>query len=465
MIGGGGNYQLEREIMNVNDSEKKNNLDNKKINKNNIPEEKYISGKEEFYRNFGNFLSGSGLFEIRIPEYHFVIVTEFGQYKRTLDTGTHKYNPITETIHEFKKVRVCEYERGVLLKEGKIIKLLEPGIYMYNKILDEKIEIIKCTNIQENTIGLLSKNGIYLKTLEPGEHYVNTFNNEKLEIVKATIIDEMEKGIKVENGVYKETLEPGKYYENPLLNIKIIPKKLTIVEEGHEGLRLVNGILTERLKPGIYFENQYLNEKILVVNLQIQTKELKEQTIITSDTVTIQIKSILVYQIVDSYKATCLVSEVDFCIREAIKVASQQVLSEYSLDECMGKKLQASNKIKDRVKENCTKYGVEIERIDIRDIEITDTDVSESLAAAAIARRNAESKLINAEAEVKSAELMRKAADELGTGSAIHIREMETMLQMSKNPNVKVHLILNQQMAKIAEEKITKEIIKQNINE
>jgi len=284
-----------------------------------------------------------------------------------------------------------------------------------------------------------------------------------LQIFKATIIDEMEKGIKVENGIYKETLEPGKYYENPLLNTKIIPKKLTIVNEGYEGLRLVNGILTERLKPGIYFENQYLNEKILVVNLQIQTKELKEQTIITADTVTIQIKSILVYQIVDSYKATCLVSEVDFCIREAIKVASQQVLSEYSLDDCMGKKLSLSNKIKERVRENCTKYGVEIERIDIRDIEITDTDVSESLAAAAIARRNAESKLINAEAEVKSAELMRKAADELGTGSAIHIREMETMLQMAKNPNVKVHLILNQQMAKIAEEKITKEIIKQNM--
>ena len=425
--------------------------------------EKYISGKDELYRNVGNFLSGSGLFEIRIPEYYFVIITEFGQYKRILDTGTHKYNPITEKVCEFKKIRVKDYERGVMLKEGKFVKLLEPGIYMYNKVLDEEIKIIKCTNIEENTIGLLSKNGIYLRTIEPGEHYINNFNNESLQIIKTTIIDEMEKGIKVENGIYKETLEPGKYYENPLLNIKIISKKLTIVEEGHEGLRLVNGILTERLRPGIYFENQYLNEKIIVVNLQIQTKELKEQTIITSDTVTIQIKSILVYQIVDSYKAICLVSEVDFCIREAIKVATQQVLSEYSLDDCMQKKLLLSTKIKDSVKVNCIKYGVEIERIDIRDIEITDSDVSESLATAAIARRNAESKLINAEAEVKSAELMRKAADELGTGSAIHIREMETMLQMAKNPNVKVHMILNQQMAKIAEEKITKEIIKQNV--
>lgn len=425
----------------------------------------YVSGINEFYRKCGNFLSKSGLFEIEIPEYSYAIVTEFGQYKRTLNTGTHKYNAMTEKIIELKKIKIGDYNRGVLLKEGKFIKLLEPGIYMCNYILEEKIEIIKCTIIQENTIGLLSKNGIYLKKLEAGEHYINSFEGEKLTIVDAIIIDEMEKGIKLENGTYKETLEPGKYYENPLLNIKIIPKKLTIINEGEEGLRLVNGILVAKLKPGIYFENKYLNEKILVVNLQIQTKELKEQTIITSDTVTIQIKSVLVYQIVDSYKAMCLVSDIDFCIRESIKVSSQQVLSECSLDDCMKKKQEQSINIKHRVKENCSKYGVEIDSIDIRDISISDSDVSESLAAAAIARRNAESKLINAEAEVKSAELMRKAADELGTGSAIHIREMETMLQMAKNPNVKVHMILNQNMMKIVEDKITKEIIKQNVNE
>ncbi len=49
---------------------------------------------------------------------------------------------------------------------------------MYNEVLDEKIKIIKCTNIEENTIGLLSKNSIYIRTLEPGEQYINTYNNE-----------------------------------------------------------------------------------------------------------------------------------------------------------------------------------------------------------------------------------------------------------------------------------------------
>lgn len=112
------------EIQLKNYSEKMNN---KKVTKNIKSEpEKYISGKDGLSRNFGNFLGGFGLFEIRIPEYHFVIITEFGQYKRILDTRTHKYNPITEIVNKFKKIRVSDYERGSMLREGKFVELLEP---------------------------------------------------------------------------------------------------------------------------------------------------------------------------------------------------------------------------------------------------------------------------------------------------------------------------------------------------
>lgn len=61
-------------------------------------EEKYISNKDEFYRNFGNLLSGSGLFEIRIPEYKFAIVTEFENNKIHI-TNTSKNNLDEEDYH------------------------------------------------------------------------------------------------------------------------------------------------------------------------------------------------------------------------------------------------------------------------------------------------------------------------------------------------------------------------------
>lgn len=51
-----------------------------------------------------------------------------------------------------------------------------------------------------------------------------------------------------------------------------------------------------------------------------------------------------------------------------------------------------------------------------------DHDIGETLASAAKERRLAESKIINARAEVESAKLMREAADILDSKSAMQIR-------------------------------------------
>lgn len=49
-------------------------------------------------------------------------------------------------------------------------------------------------------------------------------------------------------------------------------------------------------------------------------------------------------------------------------------------------------------------------------------DLQDSLSSAAKERRLAESKIISARADVESAKLMRQAADQLNTKSAMQIR-------------------------------------------
>lgn len=376
--------------------------------------------------------------------------------------GTHRYNPITERVYTFKEQVVPEFHKGVLLRDKKVISILDEGRHRWNKAIGEEIKVVEMTVIKENTIGVVTKNGMFDRIITTGIHFVNEFDCEKIIEVGATIINENQKGIKINKGKFESLLDAGQYYENPVLEIKIITKDVTIIQEGHIGLKFVDGILKNNLNPGIYFENHLMNEKIVDVNMQIQTKELKEQTIMTKDTVSVQIHSVLVYQITDAHKAICTVENIDFAIRESIKVITQQVLSENSLDDCMIKKQTLSEMIKERVGNNCIEFGVKIIRVDIKDIFINDDHIKEALASSAIAKRMAESKLINAEAEVKSAELMRKAADQLGTGSAMQIRQLETMLTMSKQPGTKLHLVLNSDMMKVAEDQITKKIFKQN---
>jgi erythrocyte band 7 integral membrane protein len=303
--------------------------------------------------------------------------------------------------------------------------------------------------IKENKIGIVTKNGKFDRILKVGMHFVNIFDGESCIVVDAIVIGDNQKGIQINRGKFEKLLDAGQYYENPVLDIKIIPKSVTLIEEGHIGLQFVNGILINILNPGIYFENHLMNEKIIDVNMQIQTKELKEQTIMTKDTVSVQIHSVLVYQITNAKKAICDVENIDFSIRESIKVITQQVLSENSLDDCMTRKQFLSDTIKKRVETNCVEFGIKIIRVDIKDIFINDDNIKEALASSAIAKRMAESKLINAEAEVKSAELMKKAADQLGTGSAMHIRQLETIMAICKHHNSKVHVVVNPEMMKM----------------
>jgi regulator of protease activity HflC (stomatin/prohibitin superfamily) len=425
------------------------------------------NGKDECYRYIGKMMSCLCCFpEVHVPDDHVGIVIEFGRFSKVLPVGTHSYNIFTEYVQLLEFVTVPEYNKGVLLRDKKIIKILEEGKHWYNPALNEEIQVVPLTIINENTIGIVTRNGVYSHILESGLHFINKYNFEGVKIVSATVITEKQKGIRINRGKFEEILEPGQYYENPVLDIKIIAKDTTIIDEGHVGLKCIDGKLIATLEPGMYFENDYKNEKIIDVNLQILTKELKPQEIISKDTVSMIIHSILVYQIIDPYKARCLVDDVDFSIREAIKTATHQVLSENELDRIMDNKKQLSEVIKERVELCCCDYGVKIDRIDIKDVKISE-ELKEALTASAIARRMAESKYINAEAEVRSAKLMRETADLLATEAAMNIRNQETIQNICKNQNTKVYFFADPSMMNVTKDKISKELIKRNeqINE
>jgi regulator of protease activity HflC (stomatin/prohibitin superfamily) len=73
----------------------------------------------------------------------------------------------------------------------------------------------------------------------------------------------------------------------------------------------------------------------------------------------------------------------------------------------------------------------------IKDI-ILNQELQEILAAVAKEKRLAESKILNAQAEVESAKLMRQTADILSGKAAMQIRYLEAIQSMASNPNMKV---------------------------
>jgi regulator of protease activity HflC (stomatin/prohibitin superfamily) len=82
-------------------------------------------------------------------------------------------------------------------------------------------------------------------------------------------------------------------------------------------------------------------------------------------------------------------------------------------------------------------WGIEITNILIKDI-VLNQELQDILAAVAKEKRLAESKILNATAEVESAKLMRQTADILSGKAAMQIRYLEAIQGMAGSGNVKV---------------------------
>lgn len=89
------------------------------------------------------------------------------------------------------------------------------------------------------------------------------------------------------------------------------------------------------------------------------------------------------------------------------------------------------------VEQDARSWGVHILSINIKDV-IIPHEMIQSLSAAPIAKRNAEAKLILAQADVESAKLMRAASDILNTESAMQIRYLEQVAKLAVSPNTKI---------------------------
>jgi erythrocyte band 7 integral membrane protein len=204
----------------------------------------------------------------------------------------------------------------------------------------------------------------------------------------------------------------------------------------------IDGQFNKILKPGKYFPNHCLREDIVQVNMQVTTKELKPQKVVSKDGVSIELFSILTYQIVDAYKAYCMVQDIDMTIREIIKGVTHQVLSEHELEYILAHKIDLSQDLQNRVESNCNQFGIVIIKTEIKDIKF-DEKLTESLAASAIAKQIGEAKLIASRVEIDIAENLKKVGELTSLPVCQEMRYYDSVKEICKNANAKILFIPN----------------------
>lgn len=171
---------------------------------------------------------------------------------------------------------------------------------------------------------------------------------------------------------------------------------------------------------------------------------MRHQSLITKDNVTIVIDAVVYFKVVDPFKAQFVISNLELAIREMSKTTLKEVMGGVLLQDAFEKRETLSAKIRDIIDPPTDAWGVHVTRVLIQEINLS-RDLQQNLSSAATAKRQAEGKIIQAQADVTSAKLMKKASVLLESQAAMQIRYLDSITALASSRNSKVVLMPSMQ--------------------
>lgn len=228
------------------------------------------------------------------------------------------------------------------------------------------------------------------------------------------------------------------------------PNPFKPVDQGQVGLVSRFGRFERSVDPGLVKVNP-LSEHLTTVDVKIQIVEVPRQVCMTKDNVTLNLTSVIYYQVTSPHIAAFGIANVKQALVERTQTTLRHVIGARVLQDVIERREEIAQSTSEIIEEVATGWGVQVESMLIKDI-IFSNDLQDSLSMAAQSKRIGESKVIAARAEVESAKLMRQAADILSSAPAMQIRYLEAMQSMAKTSGSKVIFMpsapnISQQMA------------------
>jgi len=216
----------------------------------------------------------------------------------------------------------------------------------------------------------------------------------------------------------------------------ICPNPYKSVDQGYVGLVSRWGKYYKTVDPGLVDINP-LSESIKRVDIKIQVDSISNVTIMTKDNVNLIIDCVVYWHVIDVYQATFGVGNVRQALIERTQTTLRASLGGRVLQDCIENRETIGHQVEEVIAGPASLWGVKVESILIKDLQFSH-ELQQSLSLAATQKRAGEAKVIQAQAEVDSAKLMREASEILNTPAAMQIRYLETLQMMSKGNGAKV---------------------------
>lgn len=165
------------------------------------------------------------------------------------------------------------------------------------------------------------------------------------------------------------------------------------------------------------------------VDYRIKAVNVNPQKVLTKDNVTVTVDAIVFYKVKrDSEEIKKAVLEVEDYNDVTVSYGQtmlRAIIGRKELDEILQNREEIADELRDDLDKTTNDFGIHIRDVEIQDVSIPDS-MERAMAAEAEAERNRRAKLKEAEGELQAAVEMRAASDILGSGG-YRLRTLETL--------------------------------------
>ncbi|NUM43294.1 MAG: slipin family protein [Anaerolineales bacterium] len=201
--------------------------------------------------------------------------------------------------------------------------------------------------------------------------------------------------------------------------------------------------------PGLYVVLPFL-ESHRKVDIRTNTVAVQPQEAITKDSVTVKVDAVLWYKLSNPGKAMVSVADPHTAVYQVTQTSLRNIIGQHKLDEVLRERDAINSALLKIVDDNTEKWGISVELIEIKDVEIPE-GMQRAMAREAEASREKRARLIKSEAELEAANnLNRASAEIMKNPMSLELRRMQMIAEIGAENNTTTVILLPSEFVTLA---------------
>lgn len=337
----------------------------------------------------------------------------------------------------FTRYVIPDQERGLLVRNGRLVQWLEPGRHR----VFQGLSTLELRRFNRDTFQTLFSPE--LKAVAPDGAAVEAF------------VPEAHVGLLRADGVPKAVLQPGRYLLWQLaakVTLEVVdlaplrpgvpegfwalvpPVQLqtVLVLPFERALIHADGLLSEVLSEGRAAFST-LNRKLEVTRVDLREQEVQilAQELMTRDKVTLRLNLVVKYRVTDPVKAVQTVTVLRDALYTEAQMSARHFVAELNLDQLLERRSEAVAPMIEALRERAATWGVEVLKLDVKDL-VLPGEMKLLLNQVIEAEKKAAAQVIYRREEVASTRSMANTAQMLDRNPALlRLKELEAYKEIA----------------------------------